>query len=339
MIETVNAINIPAANSTEAQQAAPQETTEEKAPAAEAKPEEAKPESKAAKAAQESKRLRAAKAEAAKMKAELQEAKGKAADAEKLSKVQELLASNPKEALKLLGADPHKAYQALTENFLAKDIDLQPKDPVSEKLKEIDPYLATLKEREQRLAAQENQNAIDRMISTNVLPAVLSDKTALECLFGYFDPDGKNAPEQVAQMVAKNVFENAEKLFQKQFQGTEQEKHQQLIKKYGNYSAFFKEVAERLEKQVEQQLDQMVQRVQKLSKFKAKFQSQDIPKETVKSSSPAQATQGFVEEEDRASKASQEPYHLPSISSNIPRTSNLDRRASVDAWLKEKNLL
>lgn len=281
-------------------------------------------ESKSAKAARESKALRQARAKEVALQSQLEQANLSKKEVEDFKKIQELAKTNPKEALKLLGSDPLQAYQQMTDAWLQKDPEMQAKDPVQEKLKELDPYVEAIKKREAAAIERENQDNIRNMINTNVLP-VLAKAEEYECLFGYFDPDNSMTPEQVKNVVAKSIFENAETYFKNTLGGD----HNKLKKEFGNYETYFKKVADHLEKQVEQELEKMVQRTAKLNKFKSKFQQQSA-KETVSEETNSSELPTLDAVVNSSSKTQDAPVAW--------QAKDITKAAAIQALLKKNNL-
>lgn len=305
---------------------------ETKAPPTEQAAVEDKKESKSSKAAKESKALRQAREEKAALQAELSKSKAVVEASAQLQKAQELFKTNPKEAIKLLGLDPNKTYQDLTDAFLAQDIDLQPKDQVKEKLKEIDPYLEQLKQ-------QVEQQNVQIMITNHVAPTITAKRTELECLFGYFDPDGKNDAKQVEKAVMQCVFDNGADHFAKQYKGD----HKELLKEFGNYPTYFEKVALHLEKQLEQELDKLVQRAERLPKFKNRFQpkteaTQSAATTPVKADAAPAKSQATFSVLDPNSNDNFSLAAVSSTPSSDLRTFNPDKRAAINKMLKDQGL-
>lgn len=296
-----------------------------------------KTESKSAKAARESRELRAARKQSADLKSQLEKVKASQGQAEQFTKIQEMFESNPKEAIKLLGKDPLTAYQKLTDQWLSQDPDMKEKDPIQEKLKQLDPYVESLKKKEAEYEEQKNQQNIASMITQNVNPVIESKKEQLECLFDYFNPDGKANAEQVKQAVARNIFDNADWYFANKL-GND---HKKLVAEFGNYQTYFTKVAEHLEKQLEQQLDQTVQRAAKLNKFKSRFQlQQEAKKESINNATDDSGALPVLDPN------STQEFTLDQVISNsskannnaVFRSADHSKRAEIDALLAKNGL-
>lgn len=229
---------------------------------------EVKIETKSAKAARESRELRAAKTKEAELESKLSQALTKAQAADDFAKVKELISSNPKEALKLLGVESFNLYQTLTDQYLNGDKDMKPKDPMEERLKKAEDYATALKKRDDDARTKEEekttQENIKTMLARDIYP-IIDKAEEYECLYDYFSSqDDKLTPEQVKNAVAKSIYDNANDHFNKNYSGN----HQKLLKEFGNYQTYLSKVASHLETQLEQQIEKAAQKVAKLNKFK-----------------------------------------------------------------------
>lgn len=317
---------------------APKTPTGVASPEAPAASAEAPDEKKSTKAAKESKALRlareereAAKAERSALKAELEQAKAAREELKTFNEARELFtAGKVKDAIKLLGTDPLKAYQELTNNYLENDIDLKPKDPIQEKIKELDPYLESIKKREAALKEKEDAAIVASTIKTEVHP-IFEKPEEYECMFDFYNPDGKRSLEETKELIAQNVFSEGARYLKEQLGGD----YKRLLKEFGNNKTFFQKVAQHLEKQLEHQIEQTVQHAKKLSKFKTRFESASTGEEPKKVTETKQDLKLL-------DANSPDNFTLDSVSTDtsyrVQRTANPDRRSQIDKLLKDNGL-
>lgn len=307
----------------------PAEAAEQEAAEPAAKEQEEKP-NKSREAVREARELRKAREEKQALERQLSELKGKAETADRFSKAQELFnAGNAKEAIRLLGGDPHKAYQALTDNFLAQDADL---DPVQEKLKQIDPYLETLKKKAADFDRMQAEIKTKEYVSSEVAP-IVSQQEQFECLYEMFSEDNKGkklSQSEVQKLVADTVYFNAERYFSTELGNN----MKRLEKEFGNINAFYLMIAEHLENQLAGELEKSLARASKLSRFKDKLAATDAPQEKeIAATAPKSEVAGIIETLSQPRQ--------PSPQAQAPKASkpiNPDRRSQLNSFFKKHGI-
>lgn len=308
---------------------------EKPAPAPEAKKEAttpppasppAKPEpTLGSKAAKESKALRASKEKQATLEAKVAASAIAEQSATKLAKIEKLFKENPRAALIELGLEPTKTYMELTDRMLEQGV--VKTDPVEEKLKAIDPYLETLKKKERELEEARLQLDVKAMIQRDVFP-VIAKTDDYECLYDFFSTDTSGKPltsDQVKNLVAKSVFDNANDYFNNQLKGS----NELLIKEHGTIEVFFTKIAAHLEKQLEDGLDQSIKKVARLNKFKNR-----LPTKTEQSSKETVSDQITLDDVMNVSKET--PAVAPKRQSDIRYAA---REQEIAEFLKEQGLI